>query len=252
MNDALFGHAVSNLHTNGGLVTIVLGPNADAPSDWTFHPQIHWVMAGTLQQPHAVAQSIPTNTRILAIVDRLDGDIFRALHYEAKRRQVPYVSRATSAAIGELLAQTIFPEKKTAPPVPPPDATPVDGSAPERGALQTLVRTHADLSPTASSGAEARRLFALAQKQGLTTTVASIEATIRIVKRKQHSGSRPESATPSHIADANAVTRALESAITALTEIKDRVTRIDEENTALREQNEKFSQLFAQLQGTLK
>lgn len=265
-----FDDALKALHTSGGVVTVILGTGVDAPTDWTYHPRVHWVNASQLKR-HDIPGAIPTNTKLMFFTDNISGNVFQPLHDERKRRRLPYMIRKSGDAVGQGLKE-IFPNKVIAAPTekfsPMPSISEPDNGgsngngaaapepAPERGTttvpgskntaagkprgfLQEFLRANVDLTSTTLSNAEeARRLFKKAQLAGVPTTLGSIEQGVRVMRRVKGLGSRPESVAPKHVSDTVAVTKALESCIELLTGIKDRVGNMDTTDDELRKENE--------------
>lgn len=244
-----FDDALKALRTSGGLVTVVLGTGVDAPTDWSLHPRVHWVVANELHR-HDVPGAIPTNTKLMLITDNISGNVFQQIHDERKRRRMPYMIRKTGEAVAEAL-KDIFPTKVDIPFNPALEAVNGNGhgaaAAPAedgerkpmaKGAVKTFVETNLDLSPEKTNAEEARRIFRLAQVHGIETTIGSVQQAITNYKRQQRAGSRPESLAPVHVIDSIAIAKALEDAIGVLSSVKARVEAMDAENEKLRKETD--------------
>lgn len=108
-----FDDALKALRTTGGVVTVVLGRGVDAPSEWSWHPRVHWLVSSELRK-QMVPSAIPTNTRLMLLTDNISGDVYQPIHNERKRRRLPYMIRHTGDAVAEQLKE-IFPTKMTMP-----------------------------------------------------------------------------------------------------------------------------------------
>jgi hypothetical protein len=250
-----FEDAVKALQTQGGLVTVVLGKGVEAPSDWSYHPRVHWVLSGSINR-QMVPGAIPTNTKLMLLTENIDGRVFQPIHDERKRRRLPYMIRKSAEAVADELKH-LFPDKyvpaptdKVFSPMPDMKAPSPEGSngngngtdqpsKAERGSLKKFLEENANLSASMSTAEEARRLFKMAQIAGLPTTVGSINQGITLMKRKRGLGSRPESATPRPEVSASvAVATALENAIIALQGVLEHVRKLDTTDDDLRKENE--------------
>jgi hypothetical protein len=266
--DAQFEDAIKSLHTKGGLVSVVLGNGVDAPSDWTWHPQVHWIVASQVKR-HDIPTAIPPNTRLMLITEHISALVFQPIHDERKRRRLPYMVRKTGDSVADELKR-IF--KDTAPKVyeslppapveaasngngnghgdpaaveiPPVHAEPTedrsakaaDGKVP-LGGLKAFMEKHQNLSPALSNAEEGRRLFRLAQQLGVPTTLGSIQQYLSVAKRKAGIGSRPESLAPKHIVANVAIAGGLDAAIASLQAIRERADTVDKEIDDLRKEN---------------
>src|SRR5882672_192244 len=253
--DQAFERARHALQHDGGVVTVILGNKAESPTDWTWHPRVHWIVASQLKRID-VPGAVPSNTKLMFFTDDINVAVFQPLHNERKRRRLPYMIRKDGSAVAAELAR-IFPNKVVSPPdavfspaLPAIDAASTNGAngsasaadakrvTAEKGSVTAFLKQHADLTPKHSTAEEARRLFPLARAAGLPSTLASIEQAVRIMKRKAGFGSRPESVTPVHVTDTVAVSKALEQAIELLTAVKLRVESLDKDGDTIRSENE--------------
>lgn len=238
--------AIAALQKSGGLVTVVLGTGVDAPDEWGFHPRVHWLVARDVKR-HAVAAAIPSNTRLLIFTENIHHQVYQPLQDERKRRRLPYLTKQSQGAVEDQLTK-IFP-KTSAPfnPIPPIDVSKNGDSAPaasaepdrSRGFLKTFLEKHVDFSPAKSTAEEARRVFKLAQLEGVQTTLGSVTQGIAVLKRKRGIGSRPDSATAhQEVGDSVSIQIALEAAIAGLQAVLVRVKSLDTSDEGLRKEND--------------
>jgi hypothetical protein len=98
----------------------------------------------------------------------------------------------------------------------------------ERGSISAFILQYANLKDQSSSIAEeSRRLFRIAQQKGIKTTVGSLAQQIRMLKRKHGYGSKPESLAPVQVRVEFGILTAVDTAIEALTGLRDAVQKMD-------------------------
>jgi hypothetical protein len=126
-------------------------------------------------------------------------------------------------------------------PSPPPSPSPSKGFAGAktveeqgRGAVSTFIRKHVNLKR--GSAEEARRLFAIAQKEGVSTTVGSLAQAIGVLKRKGGLGDLPASLAPEPVT--LSITMAIDRAVEALNSIRQRAEELERDKDKIVREND--------------
>lgn len=231
------------LATGAGVVAVALGSGMSLPGNWAFNPRVMAIHAETLAIDQ-VRDVFPSTTRMVIFTGELERTLYTAMVAEASRRRLNYLTRRSGEHLDFELRRILTQKVDGEPREPRPMAP--------RGAIQTLIATHANLTPSTSTAEEAKRLFAIAQQEGITTTLGSIEQGVSKAKRRAGFGSRPASVSNSAVAAQVALVRAVDEAIIALTRIKESVQTLDEEQARLRRERDDLQAKIDLLRGALK
>lgn len=238
-----------------GRLLVLLGQGYDLPADYGFRKEVRGVAANTLT-PAKIREEV--NGAVAAVVtDHIDNRLYLQIQQELRGQKRPYLLRRDQSSLNDTLKQLIAgagtpPPPEVVVPTPPAEAgttdavaeaEPARGTAP-KGAVKKLVEEHwAEVGGMLTSEA-AKRLMEVAAKQGLTTTRASVEQTVRVVRRRRAvDASAPSApAVPAEplsegeaaqlVADAVEALQAVAGYVVAMTE---RLARLEKENVTLRD-----------------
>lgn len=230
-----------DLSAQGGIAVVILAKGIELPKDFAFHPQI--LAYDSVDLPNYVddlSEKIPSTARVVLIGGELPGDQFSTIRAALARRHLTYITRRNPVALDAALRQ-VLPTKK--PPVVDADV-PANGngngarSAAPKGSLSELIK-EANLSK--GSAEEARRLFALAQSRGITTTVGSLQTGISNRKRREQVGGVVKSV----MSPQQKAVSVLDDAIMNLQLIRDYVVDTEAANAELSQKVAAFRKLLA-------
>lgn len=224
---------------NGGLAVVILAGDVQIPSDYDLNPQ---VLPFTMNQISGdetfINQKIPSQTRVVLVSDHINKYVYDGLRNVLARRNVPCLLRKGQDSIANALSE-LFPNKKI--------ILPANGGKGEKqeeskkhapkGSLLTLI-AQADLSK--GTAEEARRLFRIAQLEGISTTLGSLSTGISNRKRKERRGEIPKSV----LSPQKQALRVLDEAIESLSLIRSYVESTEQENDELKAQLRKIQEVF--------
>lgn len=225
--------------SDGGMVLVVLGRGYECPAEYRYHPRVQVVDACAVKPSEAVSM-VPSNAKVAVITSLIPPPVFTAFKQVFSRRRLTYLPRSTPAALATQLKEILSTTTERVVDVEPERgrANGVAATLGEvarvteakvqqvKGSLTEFVKAEADLKR--GTAEEARRLFDLARKRGLTTTLASLQQTIRTHKRKGGLSDRPLSATPGN--ERLEAMALLDNAIDGLQKLRAFVERVDAEN----------------------
>ena len=273
----VMGEQMADL-TQGGLVTVCLGTGYDIPTEFAYHPQVHPIVTKDVD-PYKVDSLVPSQTRVVIMTDHSPHFVYQNLQAVIRKRRLIYTHRKSESAIAVEL-QKLLP-KRTAkqngedreaarreaevearaeqaaamnggiePGLSARAARKVstgvtEGKSAAKGSIAAFIKEHADLRK--GSAEEARRLFKIAQIQGVQTTLGSLAQGISTIKRKQGRGDIPVSAQPVEVSRPVQAQTGLEVAIAglqaatqALQGIKATVEAMEAERAGWLKENEKL------------
>lgn len=170
-------------------VTVFLGKEQFGPKDFRDHPQVQYLTADNAMHFARVRDQISERSKVYITTEGIPYKLFQEIIELAKDRHLPYVHRKHPNGVAVVLAK-YFPEGREA------ITHALDNAGdpvPEKGRIQALL-DRADVDLSKSSTEEARRIFAIAQKDGIVTTLNSLAQAIGVRKRKAGSGDIPASA----------------------------------------------------------
>lgn len=230
--------------STGGTCVVVLSRDYQLESDFSFHRQILPLsvdqLAGTKEE---IEKKIPPTTKVVVLSDGIPGFTYQNLHAVFRRRGLVYIQRKNQESINQELKK-LFPEKARATTIASHQVSSNgDGEhKPKKiaghGVIATLVAENVNLREANAS--EAKRLFRIAQEQGITTTIASLAQAIAKHRRKSGSTGVVKSAM-SKQQQALAI---LDEAITNLGLIRDYVAETEQRNSDLEAKLETVAALF--------
>jgi hypothetical protein len=177
-------------------ISVVYG-QGEPVAEYATHPRVQWVPVNGRSHTELVNAIAPTS-RFIVLGERISQQLYQYIAAEAKRRHGQMLHKGNTGAIRTML-RIIFPAEPAPELVPPtsPPATSHDEGKPkyQRGFVQAFLDTH-PFDATKSASDEGRRLFAIAQAEGITTTLASITQAILVRKKKATAPPRQEAPTP--------------------------------------------------------
>jgi hypothetical protein len=194
-------HPTINLTTEPGVATVILGSGMELPDDYRKHPRIQTIDGSDLPpDPADILGLLPSQTRVVLVGGLLSRPVFAAFRTAMHRRRLVYVTRDSRAELKAAIDQ-VFPkvnatsEMEANTPkrvLPPTDGRRGPKIKSPKGALRAFVLAHVDTSRlvvkahgVVGATEEAKRLFPLAQAEGLKTSLGSLANTIgQVVKRK--------------------------------------------------------------------
>jgi hypothetical protein len=175
---------------DGGVIVVLLGDNHDneVDDDYRLNPMVHVVDARGLGTGD-IDKCLPSNTKALVMTKDIPQNLYHRLKSELDRRKIVYVYRNGRAAIDDELRKHLKMTPRPIALVPPADGK--KKIAPH-GAVMQLIR-ESNLDYSKSTADEARRLFSVAQLQGIPSTFGSIAQAISKYKRTAGRGEIPQS-----------------------------------------------------------
>lgn len=239
----------------GGVVTLVLAKGVDCPAEYLHHPSVRVLEAAKFDASD-VERCFTSNSRALITTANLPKPFYDRLQMEVRRRKTILMYRPTTGSIENELNKIVATSRRViehagngngaglASVGETARVTEANGKktmAP-RNAIATLAQ---QADPSKSTGEEARRLFKVAQDNGIPTTVASISTAISSYKRKHGLSDRPSSAVPATVNKRLQALRVLDDAIAGLALVREYVETVETENAQLTERLEKFQKLAA-------
>jgi hypothetical protein len=177
-----------DLTTEPGVATVILGSGMELPDDYRHHPRVQAIDGADLPpDPADILGLLPSQTRVVLVGGLLSRPVFAAFRTAMHRRRLIYVTRDSRTELKAAIDQ-VFAKKNAEPvraPEPPQrEALQKRGKGRPMGAVTKFVAAHANPNAQGVS-AEARRLLALAQAEGLETTVDSLANAIGRWQGKQ-------------------------------------------------------------------
>lgn len=237
----------------GGIVTVLLGKNVDIPSAFQFHPLVH-ILDTSGYTPHDVERCFPSNSKAIITTRDLPKKFYDRLCGEVRRRRTPLLYRPTTGSVENELRKITStaptqnngePEKPAPPIATVGEAAKMSkediGKIAARGSVQALA---AQADPAKSTAEEGRRLFRLAQAQGIKTTLGSVTQAISKHKRKHGYTDRPASAVAPEVNQRLTALKVLDDAIAGLALVREYVERVEGENQQLKELADRAREAF--------
>lgn len=266
---------------SNGIIAVLCGAEGDLPVDFALHPRVKPINALNLTAA-TIAGEIPANTRAVIVTGKpIPTRLFGQIKDVLRRRHLGYMARTSKMAVEQTL-RDLLPDKPStftnAMPLPtiesiraaeaarehPIEAAPIEATpqpvaavvttpraiAP-KGSVQTLITTHSPAllkeDPQMPQAEMGRRLFRIAQSEGIPTNFDSIVQGVRVWKRKHGVGERPPSATPIDTRARMTIDTAIEALraqIDQLEAIKVYYAGLETENAQLKARNRKITEVF--------
>jgi hypothetical protein len=175
---------------DGGTITLVMSSDIDVPTDFAFHPAIT-VLDARKFTPADVPKCFGSNSKALITTPHLPQAFYQQLMMEVRRRKTVTMHMANKGAMEQGLKRILDTAKQNGTGTASAGKSEKRAMA-EKGSIKKFIDTNV-LDPSKSTAEEGKRLFRLAQEQGLTTTLGSITQAVSQYRRKHSQSARPAS-----------------------------------------------------------
>lgn len=246
--------------SNGGVITVIVGEGGDLPTDYGFHPRVRPIDGRVInvQDPQ---QQLPANMKALIFGSgkKLPTKTFEAIHEYLKKKRILYRICTNDEHVHQTLKEWVPEEKKAPEPKTAEAKVEVEKKKiAARGSIKSLIERHVPLllkedavMPTSELG---RRLFRIAQDEGLETTLGSCEQGARVYKREHRIGERPvglQTHEQRGLTGIDEIIGHMEESLAAMKRMRQAFIDREAEHAKLSAQTAKMREVFAVFKGEI-
>lgn len=244
---------------DGGVVTVLLGRGVDCPAEYLHHPCVRVVETEKFDTSDA-ERCFTSNSRAFLTTSGLPKRFYDRFQMEVRRRKSIVMYRPTTGSLENELRKIVatsrmMTEHEGSNGNGKGIGTSTVGEAAKmtEGVKKTIAPKNAianlasQCDPKKSTAEEARRLFQVAQAQGLKTTLGSVTQAVSKYKRKHGMTDRPASAVAPEVNKRLSALRVLDDSIAGLALVREYVETVEAENQQLQEKLEKYRKFAAAL-----
>jgi hypothetical protein len=205
---------------NGGVILVVGGRTSNFPNEYREHPRlVFWDST----ENHRIDQ-VPANTKAIVFTKFVDHSLSGGLYNYARQKGIIFTppdkgTHRVKDTLDQLLGENPVEAHKKV--------------IAAKGSIKALIEKHCDFSK--GTAEEARRLLAIAQSEGIPTTIGSLNQGIQGIRRARGLTATPASAQP-RLSQAQTALNTLDDTIAGLQILRDFVRDTEIENTQLKNQ----------------
>ena len=236
---------------------MLLGKGVDCPVDYLHHPCVR-VLETAKFDTQDVEKCFISNNKAFLTTQGLPKRFYDRLMTEVRRRKTITMYRPTTGSLENELRKIVATSRMVTEHVAssngnghaPGTATVGEAAKITEVAKKTIAPKNAvanlasQCDPTKSTAEEARRLFKLAQEQGIQTTLGSVTQSIAKFKRKRGMTDRPGSAVAPEINKRLSALKVLDDSIAGLALVREYVESVESDNQKLQATIEKYRKMF--------